>query len=68
MWGAPASPGRASVGERAPLVDGEEGTRAVELANAVYLSSLEDRIVELPLERGEYTPWYEELVAGSLTI
>ncbi len=53
---------------RAPLVDGEEGTRAVELANAIYLSSLEDRIVELPLERGEYTPWYEELVAGSLTI
>ena len=25
-------------------------------------------VVELPLERGEYTPWYEELVAGSLTI
>ena len=40
---------------RAPLVDGEEGTRAVELANAIYLSSLEDAVVELPLERGEYT-------------
>ena len=26
------------------------------------------RVVELPLERGEYGPWYEELVAGSLTI
>ena len=28
---------------RPPLVDGEEGTRSVELANAIYLSSLEDR-------------------------
>ena len=53
---------------RAPMVDGAEGTRAVELANAIYLSSLEARVVELPLERGEYLPWYEELVAGSLTI
>ena len=53
---------------RDPLVDCEEGTRAVELANAIYLSSVEGRVVELPLERGEYGPWYEELVAGSLTI
>jgi predicted dehydrogenase len=53
---------------RAPMVDGEEGTRAVELANAIYLSSLEQRVVELPLERGEYVPWFEELVAGSLSI
>ena len=51
-----------------PLVDCEEGTQAVELANAIYLSSVEGRVVELPLERGEYAPWYEELVAGSLTI
>ncbi|MGH8978001.1 MAG: Gfo/Idh/MocA family protein [Acidimicrobiia bacterium] len=53
---------------RSPMVDGEEGTRAVELANAIYLSSLEQRVVELPLERGEYVPWFEALVAGSLAI
>ena len=53
---------------RSPVVDGESGTRAVELANAIYLSSVEDRVVELPLERGEYLPWYEALVAGNVTI
>jgi predicted dehydrogenase len=53
---------------RPPMVDGEEGTRAVELANAIYLSSLEQRAVELPLERGEYLEWYEELAAGDATI
>jgi predicted dehydrogenase len=53
---------------RPPSVDGEAGTRAVELANAMYLSSFEDRAVELPLERGEYPSLYEELVAGGVTI
>jgi predicted dehydrogenase len=53
---------------RAPLVDGEVGTRSVELANAIYLSSVEDRAVELPLERGEYTLVFDELVTGGLTI
>jgi predicted dehydrogenase len=53
---------------RAPLVDGEAGTGAVELANAIYLSSVEDRVVYLPLERGEYPPVFEELVTGGITI
>jgi predicted dehydrogenase len=52
----------------APMVDAEAGTRAVELANAIYLSSFEDRAVELPLERGEYPALYEELVSGGVTI
>jgi predicted dehydrogenase len=53
---------------RPPLVDAVAGTRSVELANAIYLSSVEDRLIELPLERGEYTPWFEELAAGNVTI
>jgi predicted dehydrogenase len=52
---------------RTPLVDGEEGTRAVELANAIYLSAIEERPVDLPLERGEYRPCYEQLTASGLT-
>jgi predicted dehydrogenase len=51
-----------------PLVDGEAGTRSVELANAIYLSSIEDRTVTLPLERGAYTPVFDELVTGGLAI
>jgi predicted dehydrogenase len=54
--------------DRAPVVDAVAGTRSVELANAIYLSSVEDRLVELPLERGEYTPWFEELATGNVTI
>jgi predicted dehydrogenase len=53
---------------RMPFVDGTEGTRAVELANAIYLSALEDRPVDLPLERGEYLPSYEQLASGSVSI
>ena len=49
---------------RAPAVDGVEGTKSVELANAVYLSSLAGAPVDLPLPAGSYGPVYEELVAG----
>jgi predicted dehydrogenase len=53
---------------RPPLVDAEGGTLSVELANAIYLSSAEDRTVALPLERGEYLPLFEELAAGNYSI
>jgi predicted dehydrogenase len=53
---------------REPQVGGVEGTRAVELANAIYWSALEDRTVELPLERGAYTPVFEALATGSASI
>jgi predicted dehydrogenase len=49
---------------RAPVVDGEEGTRCVELANAVYLSALTRDVVELPLAAGVYPPVFEELATG----
>jgi predicted dehydrogenase len=45
---------------RAPLVDGIEGTKSVELANAFYLSSLAAAPVRLPLEPGAYPPVYEK--------
>ena len=53
---------------RRPLVDGDEGTRAVELANAIYLSAIEARAVELPLQREAYVPVFERLAAGTASI
>jgi predicted dehydrogenase len=49
---------------RDPLVAGEAGTRAVELANAIYLSSCRRDAVDLPLAAGEYPPVFEDLAAG----
>jgi predicted dehydrogenase len=49
---------------RAPQVDGVDGTHAVELANAIYLSSCTGATVELPLTLGSYGPVYEELASG----
>jgi predicted dehydrogenase len=55
----------AAVAERrAPDVDGDEGTKSVELANAIYLSAIRGESVELPLAPGAYPPVYEELAAG----
>jgi predicted dehydrogenase len=49
---------------REPTVDGTSGTRAVELANAVYLSVVEEAAVTLPLTPGLYPPVFEELASG----
>lgn len=49
---------------REPQVDGVEGTRAVELANAIYLSSCTGRAVELPLAPGSFGPVHEDLASG----
>jgi predicted dehydrogenase len=49
---------------RAPAIDAVSGTRSVELANAIYLSAIEDTPVELPVAPGEYRPVFDELVAG----
>jgi predicted dehydrogenase len=51
-----------------PRVDGETGTQAVELANAIYLSSLAGEPIELPLDRGQYPPLFEELALGTRSI
>ncbi len=49
---------------RRPEVDGVSGTRSVELANAIYLSSVRGEEVELPLPEGAYPPVFEELASG----
>ncbi|HEX5094690.1 MAG TPA: Gfo/Idh/MocA family oxidoreductase [Acidimicrobiia bacterium] len=51
-----------------PRVDGEEGTQAVELANAIYMSSVAGEPVDLPLDRGAYPPVFEELSLGDRSI
>ena len=56
--------GAAIVEGRAPLVDADAGTKSVELANAIYLSSLTGEAVALPLPAGTYPPAFEELVTG----
>jgi predicted dehydrogenase len=49
---------------RRPITDGDTGILAVELANAIYLSSCTGTSVELPLERGAYPPVFEALTQG----
>ena len=42
-----------------------EGIHAVELANAMFLSSAEERTVELPLDAAEYEQFLNDLIAKS---
>jgi len=52
-----------------PLVaTGEDGRRALELANAMHLSGLRRRTVELPLDRAEVDRLFEELRSGQLGV
>jgi len=53
----------AVIENRPPLVDGEEGRNSLEIANAVILSSVRGKTVELPLDRAEYDAVLEELIA-----
>jgi predicted dehydrogenase len=50
---------------RAPRIDGREGIAMVELDNAIMLSALEKRTVELPLERDVFETRLAELCASS---
>ena len=45
---------------------GEEGRDAVELANAIVLSSVRGESVELPLKRGDYAEFIEKMTAPEL--
>ena len=49
---------------RRPLITPEEGSRAIEVSNAMYLSTLLGEPIELPLSPGAYAPAYELLSAG----
>jgi predicted dehydrogenase len=53
---------------RAPAIDAREGTRVVELANALYLSAARREPVDLPFPLGEYTKVYERLCDGSIAV
>ncbi len=53
---------------RKPLVSGEEGRAALELANAITFSSLRKRTVDLPLDRGEFDALMKELRAGRIRV
>ena len=53
---------------RAPLVGADEGTRAVELANAIYTSAITRRAVELPLATGTYASVFDGLARGTTSI
>jgi predicted dehydrogenase len=53
---------------RANAIDAEEGSRVVELVNALYLSAARSEPVELPLATGEYAKVYERLCDGSIAV
>lgn len=53
---------------RDPRTPPEEACRSLELANAVYLSELEERRVDLPLDPDAYERVYERLCAGELSL
>jgi len=53
---------------RAPRITPEEGTRAVEVANAVYLSAILGESVTLPLAVGAYESVFERLSAGDVAL
>jgi predicted dehydrogenase len=50
---------------KALIAPGEDGIHSVELANAILLSSLKDKTLQLPLDSREYTLMLESLIAGS---
>ena len=52
--------------DRKPLIaPAAEGIRSVELANAMLLSSLQGRTVELPMNSAEYETVLKELIRNS---
>jgi UDP-N-acetyl-2-amino-2-deoxyglucuronate dehydrogenase len=53
---------------RQPRSSGREGLMSLELANAIILSSCDDRSVPLPLDRAAYTALLADLQAGKRSI
>ncbi|HEX6972457.1 MAG TPA: Gfo/Idh/MocA family oxidoreductase [Limnochordia bacterium] len=48
----------------APIATGEDGRRALELANALHLAGLTESPVEIPVDRSAVDALYAELAAG----
>jgi len=60
---------QAAVAEgRQPLANGPSALMALELANAITLSSFEERAVHLPLDREAYTTLLADLRSGERTL
>ena len=51
-----------------PQVNGVSARPTVELINAIVLSAIRKKTVDLPVDRGEYDELFEELSSGSLKI
>ena len=51
-----------------PLVNGEGALPAVELINAIVLSAMRKKTVDLPVDRGEYDELFEALSSGNAQI
>lgn len=51
-----------------PLVDAESTKNAVELVNAIILSSIKKKTVDLPIDRGEYDELFEKLKTGEIRV
>ena len=51
-----------------PLVNGVSALSAVELINAIVLSAMRRKTVDVPVDRGEYDELFEALSSGSLQI
>ncbi|MCZ6677634.1 MAG: Gfo/Idh/MocA family oxidoreductase [Candidatus Poribacteria bacterium] len=49
-----------------PLVNGESALPAVELINAIVLSGMQKKTVDLPVDRGEYDQLFEALSRGEI--
>lgn len=49
-----------------PLVNGVSARSAVELINAIVLSALRKKTVDVPVDRGEYDELFEELSSANL--
>ena len=51
-----------------PLVTGKSARSAIELINAMYLSAMRKKTVDLPLNSQAYDALYDELVKGTLQV
>jgi hypothetical protein len=51
-----------------PVVSGQDARTAVELINAMFLSALRKKMVDLPLDPEEYDQLFEELSQGKTQV
>ncbi len=67
-WGLMIDFADAIINNREPLVNGENTLSALELSNAIVLSALRKKTVELPLDLEEYDDLFNELKDGIVNV